>query len=150
MTSSTTLLAVLCMAFQACTTAASSPTTPDELSLLTRYAGMGYNALEANPEGDFNRGGDNPGIKRTQIIFEHTYCDNTQKFYNGRALQVPDQVVFSPKESCNEEEITNAFSGQTSYRNELSESVQIDGKCNIATAYLVACIESCPFFCRNV
>ena len=29
----------------------------DELSLVTRYTGMGYNILMANPEGDFNRGG---------------------------------------------------------------------------------------------
>ena len=32
-------------------------TEVDQLSLLTRYAGMGYNLLRGNPEGDFLRGG---------------------------------------------------------------------------------------------
>ncbi len=42
-------------------------------SLVTRYAGMGYNLLQANPEGDFNRGGVDPGIKTTRFVFKHTY-----------------------------------------------------------------------------
>ena len=43
------------------------PGPVDELSLVTKYvyAGMGYNLLMANPEGDFNRGGIDPGIKVT-------------------------------------------------------------------------------------
>lgn len=36
------------------------------LSLLTRYAGMGYNLLYANPEGDSRRGGADPGVKETR------------------------------------------------------------------------------------
>ena len=60
--------AVLVSAFQAHITSGQPQTTQnaiDELSLVTRYAGMGYNALQANPEGDFYRGGINPGIKTT-------------------------------------------------------------------------------------
>ena len=49
--------------------------------LLTRYAGMGYNALQANPEGDFYSGGIDPGIKTTRLIFKHTYSDGKRTFY---------------------------------------------------------------------
>ena len=37
----------------------------DRLSLVTRYAGIGYNLVRGNPEGDFNRGGIDPGIRTT-------------------------------------------------------------------------------------
>ena len=42
----------------------------DELSLVTRYTGMGYNILMANPEGDFNRGGVDPGIKINKVYLQ--------------------------------------------------------------------------------
>jgi len=100
----------------------------DQLSLVTRYAGMGYNALEANPEGDFYRGGINPGIKTTRFIFKHTYSDGMRAFYRGRAMSVPDQVVFHMSQSCVLSATTNAYSGQTSYKNELSQSVEASGK----------------------
>ena len=35
----------------------------DALYPITRYAGMGYNLLRGNPEGDFKQGGKDPGIK---------------------------------------------------------------------------------------
>lgn len=72
----------------------------DQLSLLTRYAGMGYNALQANPEGDFYLGGVNPGIKTTRFIFNHTYCLRRQAFFDGQSMQVPDQVSFHLSHSC--------------------------------------------------
>ena len=45
----------------------------DQLSLVTRYAGTGYNLVRGSPEGDFNYGGVDPGIRTTQEIFAHTY-----------------------------------------------------------------------------
>ena len=100
----------------------------DELSLVTRYAGMGYNLLMANPEGDFNLGGVDPGIKSTWFIFEHTYYQGKEAFYNGQVLQVPDQVTFHMSQSCAMSETTNAYSGQTSYKNELSVYVEESGE----------------------
>ncbi len=44
----------------------------DQLSLVTRYTGTGYNLVRGNPEGDFNRGGIDPGIRTTNEIFSHT------------------------------------------------------------------------------
>ena len=38
----------------------------DQLSLVTHYAGVGYNIIRGNPEGDFNRGGIDAGIKVTR------------------------------------------------------------------------------------
>ena len=123
--------AILVSAFQAHLTFGRPLTTRsviDQLSLVTRYAGMGYNALKANPEGDFYRGGINPGIKTTRFIFNHTYNGGKQAFYRERAMSVPDQVVFHMSQSCVQRATTNAYSGQTSYKNELSQSVEASGK----------------------
>lgn len=124
-----TYFVVLACAFQGHRATAYSPNpTLDELSLLTRYPGMGYNALEANPQGAFYAGGVNPGIKTSWFIFNQTYCPGTTAFYNGRSLQVPDQVVFHATHSCTWENSTNTYSGQTSYKNELSHTVDASGK----------------------
>ena len=107
---------------------ATASVTPDQLSLVTRYAGMGYNALTANPEGEFSRAAVNPGIKTTRFIFNHTYCNGNQAIYQGTTVQVPDQVVFQTINSCASVATTNAYSGQTSYQRKLSSSVDISGK----------------------
>lgn len=100
----------------------------DELSLVTRYAGMGYNLLMANPEGDFYLGGVDPGIKTTRFIFKHTYSQGKEAYYRGNSLQIPDQVTFHAIQSCAELQTTNAYSGQTSYKKELSMNVDTSGK----------------------
>ena len=121
--------AVASVALQAhMATAVSLNTPPDRLSLLTRYAGMGYNALQANPEGDFYRGGINPGIKLTRFIFNHTYCQQKQAIYNGQAMNVPDQVTVHTAASCSRFDTTDAYNGQTSYKDELSRNVDVSGK----------------------
>lgn len=38
----------------------------DQLSLLTQYAGLGYNLLYGNPEGSYHLGGIDPGIMSTR------------------------------------------------------------------------------------
>ena len=76
-----------------------------------------HDLLMANPEGDFNLGGVDPGIKSTRFIFEHTYSQGKEAYYNGQVLQ-----------SCAMSEITNAYSGQTSYKNELSVNVDESGE----------------------
>ena len=75
--------AFLVSAFQAHLTFGRPLTTQsaiDQLSLVTRYAGMGYNKLYANPEGDFYLGGVNPGIKLTRFIFNHTFNARRRAF----------------------------------------------------------------------
>ena len=113
----------------------------DQLSLVTQYAGMGYNVLQASPEGDFNRGGIDPGIKTTRFVFKHTYNGGKRAFYRGRAMSVPDQVEFHMTQACSRRETTNAYSGQTSYKNELSVNVESSGKCmsNIVAIAPVYC-----------
>ena len=96
----------------------------NQLSLVTRYAGMGYNILEANPEGDFYRGGIDPGVKTTRFIFEHTYTRGKLVYYRGSSMTIPDQVAFHMTNSCTTSSNYNAYSGQTSYRNELSRSIE--------------------------
>ena len=123
--------ALLVSAFQAHLTFGRPLTTRsviDQLSLVTRYAGMGYNVLQANPEGDFYRGGIDPGIKTTRFIFNHTYSNGKRAYYRRQAMSVPDQVEFHMTQACSRRETTNAYSGQTSYKNELSVNVEASGK----------------------
>lgn len=91
---------------------------------------MGYNLLEGNPEGDFNRGGVDPGIKSTRFIFKQTFSSSQTNtiFYRGQKMRVPDQVTFHQTQSCVKSSSTNAYSGQSSYKKELSLSVQAEGK----------------------
>ena len=102
-------------------------TASDELSLVTRYAGMGYNILEANPEGDFSYGGADPGIKTTRFIFKLTNEKKKEAFYKGETMEVPDQVTFHMSESCAKSRTSNAYSGQTSYKHKLSVNVDASG-----------------------
>ena len=99
--------------------------------LLTRYAGMSYNLLEANPEGDFYRGGIDPGIKTTRHVFKLTNNLGKQSFYSGREVTVPDQVVFHAVETCAEGRSNQTFIGRKSYIKELSANLRLDAGLNL-------------------
>ena len=95
----------------------------DALYPITRYAGMGYNLLRGNPEGDFDIGGKDPGIQGTRWIFNLTYTMNKEGHYKGKTVAVPDQVEFQPRWTCASQSLTKAYSGQTSYQKELKRNV---------------------------
>lgn len=99
----------------------------DQLSLVTRYAGTGYNLIKGNPEGDFNHGGVDPGIKVNNIIFAHTYTRRKRAYYREKAMQIPDQVNFHMSHSCASSHSVQAYSGRKSYMKELETSVSISG-----------------------
>ena len=99
----------------------------DQLSLVTRYAGVGYNIIRGNPEGDFNRGGIDPGLKTTRVIFALTYKSGKKAYYRSSTLDVPDQVRFHMFQSCTSSSSTKAFSGKKSYMKELNTSVSVKG-----------------------
>lgn len=96
----------------------------DALYPITRFAGMGYNLLRGNPEGDFERGGKDPGLRDTRWIFNLTYRMNKEGLYNGKTVKVPDQVEFQPSQTCASRSITRAYSGQASYQKELERNVK--------------------------
>lgn len=99
----------------------------DQLSLVTRYAGVGYNIIRGNPEGDFNRGGIDPGIKTTRVILAHTYKSGKKAYYRSSTMDVPDQVQFHMSQSCASSSSVKAFSGRKSYMKELDTSVSVGG-----------------------
>ena len=99
----------------------------DQLSLVTRYTGTGYNLVRGNPEGDFNRGGIDPGIRTTNEIFSHTYTMGKKAFYLGKGMDVPDQVKFHMTHSCAASQSVQAYSGRKSYMKELERSVSVSG-----------------------
>ena len=96
----------------------------DALYPITRYAGMGYNYLQGNPEGDFNIGRKDPGIRSTRWIFNLTYSMGREGYYNGKTVALPDQVNFHPSDDYAEESSIRAYSGQTSYQNELEKNIK--------------------------
>ena len=95
----------------------------DALYPITRYAGMGYNLLRGNPEGDFELGGKDPGIQNTRWIFNLTYLMGREGYYGGTTVAIPDQVNFQPTQTCMAHSSTRAYSGQTSYQKELERNV---------------------------
>ena len=99
----------------------------NKLSLVTRYAGTGYNLIRGNPEGDFSYGGVDPGIKTTNEIFAHTYTKRKRAYYLGKTMQVPDQVNFHMSHSCAASHTVQAYSGRKSYMKELETSVSVSG-----------------------
>lgn len=108
----------------------------DALYPITRYAGTGYNYLRGNPEGDFNRGGKDPGLMDTRWILNLTYTQKKEGHYDGRTVAVPDQVEFQPRESCSSQSVTKAYSGQKSYQNELQRNMNL-GLSGIAAMHII-------------
>ena len=102
----------------------------DALYPITRYAGMGYNLLRGNPEGDFSLGGKDPGIQSTHWIYNLTYTMGREGYYGRITVAVPDQVEFHPSQTSVSQTLTRAYSGQTSYQKELNRNVNagISGK----------------------
>ena len=100
----------------------------DRLRIMTRYAGMGYNLLSGNPEGERTYGGKDPGLMTTRFIVEHTFGgQNPPATFKQQSLEIPDQVEFTISDSCTTKDRANAYSGQTSYKNELSLSIEASG-----------------------
>ena len=95
---------------------------------MTRYVGVGYNLLRGNPEGDYDRGGIDPGIKITQHIFKFSYYDQGKKaYYRGSENNVPYQVGFQKFSSCSASNMLSAYSGEKSYQRQLSVNVESQG-----------------------
>lgn len=99
----------------------------DLLSSATRFAGVGYNYIRGSPEGDFATGGRDPGVLITRRILKFTYTQGKQATYLGSVMNVPDQVVFQPENSCLQNDRTRAYSGAQSYQQELAGGVSAEG-----------------------
>lgn len=100
----------------------------DKASTLIRYVGIGYNVLQGCPDGSFDRGGIDPGIKPTREIFDFTYKEDREEFYRDITVQVPDQVNFQPISSCSGRSKTSAYSGAKNYQKSLGLGLNLGGK----------------------
>ena len=99
----------------------------DALSLVTRYVGVGYDLIRGSPEGDFDSGGGDPGIKITHHIFGFTYQKDRKAYYMEQPMSLPDQVNFHASAMCAKSFETRAYSGAKSYQKDLSVSVKAQG-----------------------
>ena len=118
-----TNIALLCFGITLQAHTAATVPTPSQPSVIPRYTGIGYNALKANPDGDFNNPDIDPGIFQTRFIFRLTYSERKQVSYQGTLISIPDQVEFVPFTICVRRQSTDVISGQTSYQEKLSRSV---------------------------
>lgn len=114
----------------------------DPLSLLTKYAGMPYNLIYGNPEGDYEIGGMDPGLGLTRRMMDFTYDEGKTTIYNGVELAVPDQVEFSSSESCAEIKSTTAYSGSQSYQHDLSVNVETSMDGEYSSSLLYVCVRA--------
>ena len=108
----------------------------DRLTSITRYVGVGYNLLKGSPEGEFDRGGADPGILiNCGVIFEFTYDEGKEAVFLDEKVQVPDQVGFHPRETCVTKSTENAFSGAKSYQDSLNFGISPSGNNSIARCH---------------
>ena len=104
----------------------------DRLTSITRYVGVGYNLLKGSPEGDFDRGGADPGIMINRgVIFEFTYDEGKEAVFLDEKVQVPDQVGFHPRETCATKSRESVFSGAKSYQDSLNFGISPSGNTNV-------------------
>lgn len=102
-----------------------SPVGP--LSLVTDFVAIGYNLLNGNPDGDFSRGGLDPGLRLTRRIFKLTYNRSKTIYYKGQSASIPDQVDFQHSPSCASGQRVNVYSGTASYQKKLSKNLNVGG-----------------------
>lgn len=99
----------------------------DQLTSITRYVGVGYNLLKGSPDGDFEKGGTDPGILISRVIFDFTYHDGGEAYFLGTTVKVPDQVDFQPAETCAKMNQASVYSGEKSYQDSLSYGISTKG-----------------------
>ncbi|XP_033119835.1 uncharacterized protein LOC117119126 [Anneissia japonica] len=86
------------------------------------FVGIGYNILDGNPDGgDPNAGGVDPGLLVTRRILEFSYEDGNLS--EDGIYPIPDEVLFSPRDSCSEVETTEIFEGTKSYQEKLERDI---------------------------
>lgn len=112
----------------------------DQLQAVTRYVGIGYDLLRGSPNGDFDRGGIDPGILSTRAIFDFTYDKGKEAFFMDKTVRVPDQVKFQPSDSCAKEFQSRAYSGAKSYQRALNFNVNAGGKYTTIIIHMRNCI----------
>lgn len=102
----------------------------DSLTAVTRYVGVPYHLLKGSPDGDFDAGGIDPGIRATRNIFEFTYDEGktAYSYVDGETVSVPDQVNFQPQASCSRNRQNNLYSGAKSYQKSLDFGLNVGGK----------------------
>lgn len=110
-------------------TAATLPiSSQPQVSMIPRYTGIGYNALYANPDGGgFYNPRPDPGVLLTRFIFRLTYINRNETSYRKTPILLPDQMEFFSISAHSTRETVDVFSGQTSYKKKLTESVTLSG-----------------------
>eukprot|EP00057_Strongylocentrotus_purpuratus_P001649 XP_001200514.2 PREDICTED: uncharacterized protein LOC764265 [Strongylocentrotus purpuratus] len=90
---------------------------------ILNYLGVGYNILTGDPDGgDVTNGGVDPGLMVTRRILDLTY-HNGELSLDGQ-YQVPDQVTFVPRDSCNHD--SQLFHNARTYQEKLARDVELD------------------------
>ena len=110
---------------------AQSPQCTASNTNLIAFAGIGYDLLEANPDGDFNIGGLDPGYRLAHNFFKLTYTQGKTVNFRGTVVDLPDQMSYTPATACSSIQSARTFSGTSSYQKKLDVNIEASGKSKI-------------------
>ena len=91
-----------------------------EISNVSRLVTLGYNLIRGSPEGEFEAGGNDVGIKPANQIFKFTFKLNS-------SFNVPDQVNYTVHPNYNQTLSKSVYVGGQSYRDGLADGVSASG-----------------------
>lgn len=106
-------------------------TTP-QVSGISKLVSFGYNLIRGCPEGEFENGGIDDGIRTTNPIFKFTFNMEKNDSYLDSSLFQPDQVTYEPRSESDIviESSDMIYGGGKSYRDAMSPGVSAAGKDN--------------------
>lgn len=98
-----------------------------EVTGISRLVSFGYNLIRGCPDGGFENGGIDSGIRTSHSIFKFTFHKGKNDSYFDSSYSQPDQVHFEPSlESL--ESSDNVYGGGKSYRDAITTGVSAAGK----------------------
>ena len=97
---------------------------PPAISDLSRLVSLGYNLIRGCPDGQFETGGSDPGIRTAQQIFKYSF---DQDKTDSNSLAEPDQVEFIDYANYTLDSYYYVFGGEKSYRDSMNDEVDAAG-----------------------
>lgn len=99
-----------------------------DVSNVSKLVSFGYNLIRGCPEGEFESGGMDVGIRSTNQIFKFTFDKGKVDSYVDSTLSQPDQVDYIPRTVYTLLTADNVYGGGKSYRDTVTTAVTAAGK----------------------
>ena len=123
-----TIVAIVCIVGLHLITCHDVPAGGSTSTRLVGFVGIGYDLLRGNPEGDFDKGGIDPGYRLARNILKRTYTKHKGARFNGEYIDIPDQMEYHPVSSCSSVESVSVYTGAESYQKKLDVNLETSGQ----------------------